>query len=187
MVTFMGGIVATVLFAIFRNEFVTALALIYFVPLALRASHDVSVWSLAMSVSGEREGGAGGARLARFFAREYLYALAAAFLVSSLAFALVMVWTTSMVPLVAGAAGLFAGVAVAGILGLVLPLAMRKMKLDPVLAPGRLIGVAVMAVSLLSFLVVSGLLCPRVALGATGERMTGDGLTGDDRRRSRTE
>ncbi len=158
MVTFMGGIVATALFGIFKSEFATALALVYFVPLALRASHDVSVWSLAMSVRGEPEALSGGGRFARFFAREYLYALAAALLVSALAFALMMVWTTSRVPLVAGAVALFVGVAIAGFLGLVMPLVLRRFKLDLVLAPGRLLGVAVMSVSLLSFLVVSGLL-----------------------------
>lgn len=158
MLTFLGGIVATALFGIFRSEFVAALALVYFVPLALRASHDVSVWSLAMSVSGVSREGLKGGRLARFFAREYLYALAAAVLVSGLGFLLGMVWTDSRASLLAGALGLLAGVALAGILGLVVPIVIRRVKLDPVIGPGRLVGVAVMAVSMLAFLVVSGLL-----------------------------
>jgi len=158
LLTFLGGIVATALFGIFKKEFATALALVYFVPLALRASHDVSVWSLAMSVSnipGEERAGSG---FARFIAREYLYAIAAALLVSVLGFALAMAWTTSRVSLVAGAAGLFASIGLAGILGLLIPFLIKRAKLDPVLGPGRLLGVSVMAVSMLAFLAVSGLL-----------------------------
>jgi magnesium transporter len=155
--TFMGGIVATALFGIFEKEFAVALALVYFVPLALRASHDVSVWSLAMSVSAQREDRAGES-LARFVAREYLYTIAAAVLVSVLGFALARVWTTSQISLVAGSAGLFASISLAGILGILVPLLIKRANLDPVLAPGRLLGVSVMAVSVLAFLVVSGLL-----------------------------
>ncbi len=158
LLTFLGGIVATALFGIFRKEFAIALALVYFVPLALRASHDVSVWSLAMSVSTVQREDRTGSGFARFIAREYLYAIAAAVLVSILGLALAMTWTTSRVSLVAGGAGLFASIGLAGILGLLIPLLIKRAKLDPVLGPGRLLGVSVMAISMLAFLVVSGLL-----------------------------
>lgn len=158
LLTFIGGIVATALFGIFRHEFVTALALVYFVPLALRASHDVSVWSLAMSVRDVPEEGLSGTGYARFLSREYTYSLVAAILISALGLLLALVWTKSRVPLAAGALGLFSAIALAGILGLVIPILIKRARLDPVLGAGRLLGVSVMAVSMLAFLVVSGLL-----------------------------
>lgn len=158
MLTFLGGIVATSLFALFKGDFIAALPLIYFVPVTLRASHDVSVWSLAMSVSEASEKSGGGALLARFMAREYLNTITAALIVSGLAFGLALLWTGSWASLAAGAAGLFAAIALAGLLGLVVPMLIRRVKLDPVLGPGRLVGVLVMVASLLSFLAVSGLL-----------------------------
>lgn len=157
LLTFLGGVLATALFALFRGEFSSAIALVYFVPLALRASHDVSVWSVTMSVSDAGEG-LGGARLARFFAREYMYALAGAAFISALGFGLAFVWTGRQAALAAGAAGLFSGVAIAGLLGLLVPMLMKKAKFDSVLAPGRMAGIAAMAVSLLTFLTVSGVL-----------------------------
>jgi magnesium transporter len=156
--TFLGGIVATVLFWVFKEDFVIALSLVYFVPLALRASHDVSVWSLAMSVSSEQRKGLAGPGYAKFVAREYLYALAAAVLISVLGLVLARAWTASQVSLVAGAVGLFASIGLAGILGLFIPPLIKRARLDPVIAPGRFLGVTVMAVSMLAFLVVSGLL-----------------------------
>ena len=158
LLTFIGGIAATAIFGIFRKEFVTALALVYLVPLALRSSHDVSVWSLAMSVRDVPEEGLEGTGYARFLAREYLHSLAAALLISVLGFGLGLVWTSARVPLFAGAAGLFTAIALAGVMGLVIPIIIKRARLDPVLGPGRLLGVSVMAVSMLAFLVVSGIL-----------------------------
>jgi magnesium transporter len=158
LLTFIGGVVATALFGLFKKEFVTALALVYFVPLALRASHDVSVWSLAMSVSDIPEEGLAGAGYARFIGREYLFSFTAAVIISVLGLSLCVIWTDSRVPLVAGASGVFAAVALAGILGLVVPIIIKRVRLDPVLAPGRLVGVSVMAVSMLAFLTVSALM-----------------------------
>lgn len=157
MFTFLGGILATALFGLFRREFVTAIALVLFVPLALRSSHDVSFWSLAMSLREMPEGRTSRAGMGRFLAREYVYALAAAVLTSGLALALGRVWTGSESALLAGASGLFVGVSIAGLLGLLAPVLIRKARLDPAIAPGRLLGVSVMAVSMIFFLLTSNL------------------------------
>jgi Mg/Co/Ni transporter MgtE len=61
-------------------------------------------------------------------------------------------------PAFAGAVGLFVAVAIAGMLGLGVPLLLRRARPGPAVGPGRLVGVLVMAVSLVSFLAVSGLL-----------------------------
>ncbi|MHB8895761.1 MAG: magnesium transporter MgtE N-terminal domain-containing protein, partial [Candidatus Geothermincolia bacterium] len=82
MLTFAGGLVAMALFSAFRQEFLVALAIVYFVPLALRATHDVSVWSLAAAVRDVRGTGMSSAALGRLLAREYAYTLAAAALIS---------------------------------------------------------------------------------------------------------
>ncbi|MFH1149894.1 MAG: magnesium transporter [Actinomycetota bacterium] len=156
--TFLGGIVATALFGVFRSEFVAALALVYFIPLALRASHDVSVWSLAETVGVLRAGEARGPVVRRMFAREYLYALSAALLISVLGFAAGMVWTGYSRSAVAASVGLFVGICAAGVLGALVPVVLSRVRTDPALAPGRLLGVLVMAASMVSFLVVSGLI-----------------------------
>jgi Mg2+ transporter MgtE len=157
MFTFLGGILATALFGLFKQEFVTATALVLFVPLALRSSHDVSFWSLAMSLSEMPEGRTSRSGLGRFLAREYVYTIAAAMLTGGLALALGRIWTGSQPALVAGASGLFVGVSIAGLLGLMAPVLVRKARLDPAIAPGRLLGVAVIAVSMIFFLLTSNL------------------------------
>lgn len=156
--TFLGGILGTALFGFFRNAFVTAMALVYFIPLALRAAHDASFWSMAVTVHELGEEKLESARAGKVLLREYLYALAAATLVSVLSFLLVLIWTESHLTALAGAAGLFVGVSLAGVLGLILPIAVRRARLDPAVGPGRLLGVTVMTASVISFLVVSGLL-----------------------------
>jgi magnesium transporter len=158
MLTFLGGILATVLFRLFRSDFLVALALVYFVPLALRATHDVSIWSLAAAVHDIREASVPASKLGRLFAREYLYTLAAAALISVLGFSAGLLWVRERTPAFAGAVGLFVAVAIAGMLGLGVPLLLRRARPGPAVGPGRLVGVLVMAVSLVSFLAVSGLL-----------------------------
>ena len=158
MLTFLGGVLATVLFRVFRADFLVALTLVYFVPLALRAAHDVSIWSLAAAVGNIREEGIAASKLGRLLAREYAFTLIAAALISVLGFAVSLVWVQARVPAVAGAVGLFAAVSIAGILGLTIPVLLRRARPSPAVGPGRLVGVLVMAVSLVAFLAVSGLM-----------------------------
>jgi len=157
MLTFLGGVLATALFGIFRNEFVAAIAIVYFVPLALRAAHDVSVWSLRASVRDLRREVAAGGDGAGTIAREYLYTLAAAAVISVLGFSISVLWGVPLTPAIAGGAGLFVGIAIAGILGLLVPGLLRRARPEPAVAPGPLVGVIVMAVSAVAFLLVSGL------------------------------
>lgn len=156
--TFLGGMLATALFGVFRSAFVAALALVYFVPLALRAAHDVSTWSLAASVRGLKGDRAGGSIGGRALARESMYTLAAAAVITALGLATGALWAGGVEPVVAGAAGLFAGVTIAGMTGLLFPVVLRRARPDPAVIPGRLVGVMVMAVSMAAFLAVSGLL-----------------------------
>lgn len=157
LLTFAGGVLATVLFGLFREAFVAALALVYFVPLALRASHDVSVWSLAAAVSDVREGPVPGG-VARLLAREYAYTLAAALLISVLGVSAGLLWVREGLPVLAGGVGLFSAVAVAGMLGFAAPLVLRKASQGPSVVPGRLASVGVMAASMVTFLVVCGVM-----------------------------
>jgi len=162
MLTFLGGLLGTALFGAFRNSFAAALALVYFVPLALRAAHDASIWSLAVAV---REFGYGEFKMpvsAGILLRECAFSLAAAVLISVLSFLAGLVFTESYGTALAGAVGLFVGVLLAGVLGLVLPIALKRVRPDPAVG-GRLLGVLVMTVSIISFLVVSG-----VIVGAMG-------------------
>lgn len=156
MLTFLGGILGTALFGIFKTEFVAALALVYFVPLALRAAHDVSVWSLAVAVKDISGKDLSGSRLRKVIGKEYVCTLIEALLISGLGLAVGMVWTGFRAPAYAGAAGLFVGIAFAGMLGLVVPIVIRRAKPDPAVGPERLVSVMVMAASVISFLVVSG-------------------------------
>jgi magnesium transporter len=158
MLAFLGGILATALFGIFRAEFILALAVVYFVPLALRASHDVSVWSLAAAVSGIHEESTAPSAVGRLLAREYLYTLAAAALISGLGFAAGLVWVHNWEAAAAGAVGLFVAIAVAGMLGLGLPLALKRARPGPAVGPGRMVVVLATAASLVCFLAVSDLL-----------------------------
>lgn len=158
MLAFLGGILATALFAIFRSEFILALAVVYFVPLALRASHDVSVWSLAAAVSGIHEESTAPSAVVRLLAREYAFTLAAAALISGLGLAAGLVWVHNWEAAAAGAVGLFVAIAVAGMLGLGLPLALKRARPGPAVGPGRMVVVLATAASLVCFLTVSDLL-----------------------------
>lgn len=158
MLTFLGGILGTVLFGLFRAEFAVAIALVYFVPLALRAAHDVSVWSLTAAVRDLRGGAVTPGEFRRVLSREYGYAIVAAVIIGVLGFSVGLIWTGIGATALAGGLGLFAGVALAGMLGFIVPVLTRRARLDPAVGPGRLLGVAVMAVSIISFLLVSGLL-----------------------------
>jgi magnesium transporter len=129
---------------------------VYFVPLALRAAHDVSVWSLAVAVKDISGKDLSGSRLRKVIGKEYACTLIEALLISALGLAVGMVWTGFRAPAYAGAAGLFVGIAFAGMLGLVVPIVIRRAKPDPAVGPERLVGVMVMAASVISFLVVSG-------------------------------
>ncbi len=158
MLAFFGGILATGLFAIFRSEFLLALAIVYFVPLALRATHDVSVWSLAAAVSDIHEESTAPSTIGRLLAREYTYTLAAAALISGLGLAAGLIWVHNWEAAVAAAIGLFVAIAVAGMLGLGLPLALKRARPGPAVGPGRIVVVLATATSLVCFLAVSDLL-----------------------------
>jgi magnesium transporter len=157
VITFLGGLLSVVLFGIFKKEFVAALALIYFVPLALRLSHDASVWSLAVALRRvmEKEEGAPPGRL---LARESVIGAAAGALAGLLGFGLSLVWTDSVSTAVAGSVGIFVGISLTSVLGVLVTAATKRLNLDPAVGPGRLAGVSVMAVSVIAFLAVSGLL-----------------------------
>jgi Mg2+ transporter MgtE len=157
LLTFLGGILATALFGIFKSVFVAAIAVVYFVPLALRASHDVSVWSVAASVRELKEREEGNGSSAGVVAREYLYTLAAAAVISLLGFSAGLIWTRNVNQALAGGVGLFVGVAIAGMLGLLVPEVMKRARPEPSVAPGRLAGVIVMAMSMVAFLGITGL------------------------------
>lgn len=158
LLTFLGGILGVALFGAFRSDFVASLALVFFVPIALRASHDVSVWSLATAVSEFGEQELETARLRKVLVREYINTVFAAFAISALSYPLGLIWTGGHGPAFAAAAGLFIGINLAGLLGILLPLFIRKVRPDPAIGFGRIVGVSVMAVSIVSFLLVSGLL-----------------------------
>jgi len=157
VLTFLGGVIATSLFGVFRSTFVAALALAYFVPLVLRASNDVSTWSLAASVRGlksrEEEGGLD----ARTLARESAYTLATAAVIAGAGLGFGLSWTDDARQAIAGAAGLFAAVALAGVTGLAAPLLFRSMRSGPAVVSGRVVGIMVTSVSVASFLAVAGL------------------------------
>lgn len=156
--TFLGGMLATSLFGIFRTTFVAALALVYFVPLALRASNDVSTWALAASVRGMGAGAPSWRLPGRALARESIFTLATAAAIAGAGLALGFIWSPDAQPAFAGAAGLFAGVTFAGMTGLLLPVLLAGFHADPAVLPGRVVGIIVMTVSTVVFLAVSGLL-----------------------------
>jgi magnesium transporter len=158
LLTFLGGILATALFGIFRNEFTATLALIYLVPLALRGAHDVSLWSVAVSVRDLKMASLRGENRGKVFVREYLLTMTAALLIGVFGFLAGIIWTKSGGPSLAGAVGLFVGIAVAGLFGFVLPLVISRFVSEPAAGQGRLVGITVMAISIVSFLLVSGLL-----------------------------
>jgi magnesium transporter len=158
MLTFLGGVVAMALFSAYRREFLVALTIVYFVPLALRATHDVSIWSLAAAVRDVRGKGMTTSSLGKLLVREYVFTLVAAALISVLGYAIALIWVRVSVPALAGAVALFVAIAVAGMLGLAVPLMFRRARPGPAVGPGRLVSVAVMAVSLIVFLTVGGLL-----------------------------
>jgi magnesium transporter len=158
MLTFLGGVIAMALFGVFRKEFVVALTVVYFVPLALRSTHDVSVWSLAAAVQGIREKGVPAAKVGKLLAREYLNTLAVAALISVLGFGIALIWVKVSLPAVAGAVALFVAIAVAGMLGLAVPIVFSRTRPGPAVGPGRLVSIVVMAVSVVVFLAVSGVI-----------------------------
>lgn len=154
MLTFLGGLVAMALFYAFKSEFLVALAIVYFLPLALRAIHDVSVWSMAAAVRDVRGARLAPGAIARMLAREYLLTFAAAALVSSLGFAAALVWVDIGRQALAGALALFAAISVAGLLGFGVPVVLGRAGPRPVVGPARLVSVSVMAASLVVFLAV---------------------------------
>lgn len=158
LLTFLGGILGTALFGIFKNEITATVALLYLVPLALRGAHDVSLWSVAVSVRDLRLETMRGEKMRKVFAREYLLTLAAALLIGVFGFLAGMIWTKSSGSSLAGGIGLFVGIVVAGVFGFMLPLVIRRFVSEPAAGQGRLVGIMVMAISIVSFLVVSGLL-----------------------------
>ena len=158
LLTFLGGILGTLLFGIFKKEFTATITLLYLVPLALRGAHDVSVWSVAVSVRDLRLIPKRSEKIRKVFAREYLLTLAAAILIGLFGFIAGMIWTRSSGSSLACGIGLFVGILVAGLFGFMLPLAIRRFASEPVAGQGRLVGIMVMAISIVSFLIVSGLL-----------------------------
>jgi Mg/Co/Ni transporter MgtE len=158
LLIFLGGMLATALFAVFRNEFSATIVLVYLVPLALRGVHDVSLWSVAVSVRDLRLVTLRGEKTVKVFAREYFLTLAAAFLIGVFGFVAGMIWSSSRGPSLAGGIGLFVGITVAGVFGFMLPFLIRKFVSEPTAEYGRLVGIMVMAISIVSFLVVSGFL-----------------------------
>jgi magnesium transporter len=158
MLTFLGGVVAMALFSAFRKEFLLAIAIVYFVPLALRATHDVSTWSLAAAVSDIRQRDVPARALRKLLAREYLYTLVLACIISALGFGIALLWMRVGLTALAGAVALFVAIAIAGMLGLAVPVVLSRVRPGPTLGASRIVNVIVMAISVVAFLTVSGLL-----------------------------
>ncbi len=157
MLTFLGGVLATVFFGIFRSCFATAIALVYFVPLALRAPLDISLWSVSVTVKDIRGEERGGWQTLKLLAGEYVYTLLAAALIAVACISVGLLWTHSWATAIAGGLGVFVGVALAGVLGTAAPLLLRKARPDPAVGVSRVVAILVIAVSAVSFLVVGGL------------------------------
>jgi magnesium transporter len=158
LLTFLGGILATALFGLFKNVFTAMLMLVYLVPLALRGAHDVSLWSVAVSVRDFRLATLRGENKKKYFAREYLLTLTAALLIGTFGFVAGLIWSNSVGPSLVGGIALFVGITVAGLCGFVIPISFRKFIPESAAGFGRLVEIFVMAISIISFLVVSGLL-----------------------------
>jgi len=151
LTTFLGGILATALLGIFKYEFVATIAVAYFIPILVRSTQDISLWSLAVTVSdiGKTEERR---RILRLLFREYSYTIVIAAMMGIFCFSLGLIWTRSKVPALAGGMGIFAGVSISGILAFAMPF-FKDSKRDPA-GSSRLFGVLTMIVSLISFLVV---------------------------------
>jgi len=157
ILTFLAGVLGTVLFGIFKGDFVAAIALVYFTPLALRASQDVSLWSQAAAVKDIKGRERGGERTWKVLGREYTYTIIAAVLIFIMCFSAGMLWTGNARYALAGGMGVFVGVALAGMIGLIVPLALRRARPDPAVGISRVMAVLVIGVASLSYLVVGGL------------------------------
>ncbi|MBN2169101.1 MAG: magnesium transporter [Actinobacteria bacterium] len=152
--TFMGGLAGMVLFGIFRPVFAAALVLVYFIPLAMRATNNVSVWSLASAVYGLTTETAFEINWKEIFQREYGYMIAVSSFTALVTFLVGRVWTQNLLQAFAAAAGIFMAVLLAGTLGIVIPVLLFQLSYGKIKSQGSLIKTAMMVVSISSYLLI---------------------------------
>ncbi|MBN1289883.1 MAG: magnesium transporter [Actinobacteria bacterium] len=152
--TFLGGLAGMVLFGIFRPVFAAALFLVYFIPLAMRATNNVSVWSLASAVYGLTTETAFEINWKEIFKREYGYMIAVSCFTAVVTFLVGRVWTQNLHQAFAAAAGIFTAVFLTGTLGIVIPVLLFQLSYGKVKSQGSLIKTAMMVVSISSYLLV---------------------------------
>ncbi|MDD5748504.1 MAG: CBS domain-containing protein [Actinomycetota bacterium] len=152
--TFLAGIIATCLFGIFKGEITNNIAVICFLPLLLRTSHDVSIWSVMATINEMGGGGEGRSISGKLLLREYAFTFITAAIVAFVGFFLGKILTDSHVQLLAGSIGVFAGVVLGGIFSTLIPVATESHRLTS-LSSGKIAEILVMIIALLSFLLFS--------------------------------
>lgn len=154
LLTFAGGIIATALLSIFKSILLASVALVYFIPLAMRTTHDVSVWSLASSAYGLTQESFSSVNWRETFRLEYVYTFIVACITAAITFFAGRVWTQNVSQGAAAAVGVFVAILLAGVLGIIIPAVLFQMSYGKIKSEGRVVRITVMATSMSAYLLI---------------------------------
>lgn len=152
--TFLGGITGMALFTVFKPVFAAALVLVYFIPLAMRITNNVSVWSLTSAVYDLNRETVLEINWREMFQREYGYLIVVASFTSLITFIAGWIWTGDPVQALAAAAGILASVFLTGTMGIAIPVFLFQLSFGKIKSQGSIVKTAMMVVSISSYLLI---------------------------------
>mgnify|MGYP000883458190 CR=1 FL=1 len=150
-----GGIAAALLSGVFEEELRNAVALALFIPVVLAISESVSIQSISITLEmlhGKPPTWRSiGQKLYREFLIGAMLGIASGMVVALAALA----WLGQLIVALCILNGIVAGVAVAAVLGAVMPNVLRRLRLDPQVAAGPMVLAASDLITLLSYFTVA--------------------------------
>ena len=153
--TFIAGLIGTALMGLFEAEIAVVVSLVCFLPLLIRMGSEVSLWSRVASIwelRGEKMNLPGVLRSA---ATEIPLSILAAVVLCGLGYLFALLWGFGGYEPLAIGLGLFFSVACAGILGIVMPLITRKLRIKPSCGEEAVARTIIAGSSIVIFLLIS--------------------------------
>jgi magnesium transporter len=146
-----GGLLATLLSGVYRQELETVVALALFIPVVLALAESVSIQSVSLTLQTLRGEQASWSALGRKLRSEALTGLALGAAAGIIVAAVALVWIGGVGVALCLLGGIAGGLTGAAVVGLTLPILLRLLRLDPQVAAGPIALAAADVVTLLIY------------------------------------
>ena len=155
------GLLCAVISGFFQNNFQAIAVLFLFLPLALGLSESTGVQGATIVVRNITLGNVSFKDLGGLFFREVIVGVLIGFLCAVIVGTIASFWRSDRLLGLALGSSMMLAIAISGVVGLVLPLLFRKLKIDPAMASGPLVLAICDIQTLIVYFGVSGTILSR--------------------------